>query len=312
MQLTIKQALQQGIAAHKQGNHQEAERLYRAILEVKSSHPDANHNLGVIGVAVGKPIEAIPLFKLALESNPKIEQFWLSYVDALIKLEHIDEAEQVLKDAQQAGVSSEKLDALRQQLKQELSQGSEKARGVLSVSEKRTRLAEKKRNERSIKQDASPSQDRIDTLLGHYQAGRLAEAEPYALSLTQEFPSDPFGWKVLGAILLQTGKLAEALLPMRQSVKLMPQDEVAHSNLGVTLQELGQLDEALASFKRAIGLKPGFAEAHGNLGNILKNLGRLDEAEESHRQAVALKPESAKTHFNLGNTLVELGNSTRL
>ena len=92
MELTVDQALQQGVAAHKEGNLQDAERLYRAILQAQPNHPDANHNLGVLAVAVGKPLEAIPLFKLALEANPKVEQFWLSYIDALIKLERFDKA----------------------------------------------------------------------------------------------------------------------------------------------------------------------------------------------------------------------------
>ena len=33
MELTIEQALQQGVAAHKEGNLKDAERLYRAILQ---------------------------------------------------------------------------------------------------------------------------------------------------------------------------------------------------------------------------------------------------------------------------------------
>ena len=90
MALTIDQALQQGVAAHKEGKLQDSERLYRGILQVQPKHPDANHNLGVLAVAVGKPLEAIPLFKLALEANPTIEQFWLSYIDALIKIERFD------------------------------------------------------------------------------------------------------------------------------------------------------------------------------------------------------------------------------
>ena len=75
MELTLDQALQQGIAAHREGKLQDAERLYRAILLMQPSHPDANHNLGVLAVAIGKPLEAIPFFKLALEASPKIEQF---------------------------------------------------------------------------------------------------------------------------------------------------------------------------------------------------------------------------------------------
>ena len=97
MELTIAQALQQGIAAHKEGKVQEAERLYRAILQAQPLHPDANHHLGVLAVSVNKADAALPLFKTALEANPKIEQFWLSYIDALIKEEQFDTAKQVVE-----------------------------------------------------------------------------------------------------------------------------------------------------------------------------------------------------------------------
>lgn len=73
MELTIEQALQQGVGAHKEGKLQEAERLYHAILQAQPAHPDANHNLGVIAVSVNKAGAALPLFKTALEANPKID-----------------------------------------------------------------------------------------------------------------------------------------------------------------------------------------------------------------------------------------------
>ena len=85
MELIIDQALQQSIAAHKAGNLKEAERLYSVILQSQPLHPDANHNLGVLAVSVTKVDVSPPLFKTAPEANPKIEQFWLSYIDALIK-----------------------------------------------------------------------------------------------------------------------------------------------------------------------------------------------------------------------------------
>ena len=115
MELTIEQALQQGIAAHKEGKLQEAERLYRAILQAQPAHPDANHNLGVIAVSVNKADMALPLFKTALEANQKVEQFWLSYIDALIKTEKVDDARQALADAQQAGVTAAKFQIFEEQ-----------------------------------------------------------------------------------------------------------------------------------------------------------------------------------------------------
>ena len=74
MELTIDQALQKGIEAHKAGQVQEADRLYTAIFKAQPKHPDANHNMGVFAVGVGK-VEALPFFKTALEVNP----VWLSF-----------------------------------------------------------------------------------------------------------------------------------------------------------------------------------------------------------------------------------------
>ena len=118
MELTVEQALQQGIAAHKDGKLEEAERLYRAILQSHPAHPDANHNLGVLAVSVNKAEEALPLFKTALEANPKIEQFWLSYADALIKEQQYEAASQVIAEGQKQGFPGENLNALGTQLAQ--------------------------------------------------------------------------------------------------------------------------------------------------------------------------------------------------
>ena len=116
MEITVDQALQQGVVAYKEGKLEEAERLYRDILQSQPLHPEANHNLGVLAVSMNKADTALPLFKAALEADPKIEQFWLSYVDALIKERQFDNANQVLEQAEKQGVKGEKLNILRTQL----------------------------------------------------------------------------------------------------------------------------------------------------------------------------------------------------
>ena len=74
----------------------------------------------------------MPLFKTALEANPKIEQFWLSYIDALIKTEKVDDARQALADAQQAGVTAAKLQIFEEKLQSELSFSSDKPQQEIS------------------------------------------------------------------------------------------------------------------------------------------------------------------------------------
>ncbi len=54
LKLTVAQALQKGIEAQKAGRLQEADKYYTAILKDQPSHPDANNNLGVIAVSIGK------------------------------------------------------------------------------------------------------------------------------------------------------------------------------------------------------------------------------------------------------------------
>ena len=281
MELTIEQALQKGISAHKKGELQEAEHLYRAIIQSQPLHPDANHNLGVLAVSINKAEKALLLFKTALESNPKKEQFWLSYIDALIKEKQFDNAKQVLEQAKKQGVDADRLNSLEVQI----SSRTQKADTTI----------------------LSPPKELLDSLLGYYQNGRLSDAEKLALEITQDFPKHQFAWKVLGAVLGATGRKSEAVDANQTAVALSPQDAAAHSNLGNMLKELGRLDEALASYNQAIALKPDLAEAHYNMGITLKELGRLDEALASYNQAIALKPDLAEAHNNLGVTLQELG-----
>ena len=314
MELTIDQALQQGVAAYKEGKLEEAKRLYQAILQSQPAHPDANHNLGLVAVSVNKADLALPLFKTAVEANPTIEQFWLSYIGALIKENQPETAKNVLAESRKMGLLGDSINALEGQVNQitqpALSTLPEKKKN-LTLKEKRKKIAESKQRKKQAKNkknnDASHSQSQINKFLEHYQSGRYSEAEELAVSITEQFPTYSFGWKALGALLAKAGRNSEAENANQRAVKLSPQDAEAHSNLGNTQQILGKLEEAEANCRRAIELKPDYSEAHCNLGITLKKVGRFEEAEASYRQAIELKPDFPEAHYNLGATLLKLG-----
>ena len=157
MEVTIQQLLQQGVAAHNEGNLQEAERLYRAILHSQPKHPDANHNLGLIAISVNQSAVALPLFKTALEANPKIEQFWLSYLDALVKGKELMLAKKLVKKAKKNGINAKKLE------------------DILSQSAPAMKIK-------------GPPQEEINILFSHYQSGRINDAEKLATSIIQKYP----------------------------------------------------------------------------------------------------------------------------
>ena len=317
MELTNEQALQQAVEAHKAGKLQDAEALYRAILQVQPKHPDANHNLGVLAVSLNKSELAVPLFKTALEANPNQGQFWLSYVDALIKTNQLEIAKSVLEQGKKLGLAGERVDALEVQLtpiavveKSESilqKQASSFTQQRKKVSAKKEKKKNSSSNQTSPNQVPSPSQVEVNVLLQHYQKGQYDLAENLAKTISQKYPNHQFGWKVLGAVFQLTGRLQESLIANQRAVAISPNDVQAHNNLGISLQELGRLEEAEASYNKAIAIKPEYAEAHYNLGNTLKELGRLEVAEASYSKAIAIKPDLAEAHSNLGATLQELG-----
>ena len=118
MELSVAQALQKGIEAHKAGRAQEADQYYTAILKAQPKHPDANHNMGVLAVGVGKVEEALPFFKTALEANSSISQFWLSYINALVRLNRLEDAKAVFDQAKNSGAKGDGFDQIEKSLSQ--------------------------------------------------------------------------------------------------------------------------------------------------------------------------------------------------
>ena len=315
MELTIEQALLSAVEAHRAGNLPDAERLYRAILQAQPNHPDANHNLGVMAVSLNKTEAALPLFKIALEANPSQGQYWLSYIDALIKEKQFDNAKNLLEQGKKVGLVGEKVDALEAKLYLS-AKGSEtfSENNIAAFMQEHKKVSAKKQkrkksppNQTNPNRTQNPYQIDLNALLEHYQNGRYDQAENLAKGITGKYPDHQFGWKVLGAVLKQTGRLQDSLIAIQRSVEISPKDANAHYNLGNTLKVLGRLEHAEASYKKAISIKPNYSEAYSNWGITLHELGRLEEAEKSYKKAISFNSNYAEAHNNLGNTLKELG-----
>lgn len=305
--MTIELTLQRAIEAHRTGKLQDAELLYRAILQTQPKHPDANHNLGILAVSVNQLEVGLSLFETALEANPEKGQFWISYIDALVKDGQFEHAQRALEQAKRLGLAVEHVKKLINQQPAIISEhepappNAKKSRKFTQQSNQVPAKKEKKIhsliNQKGRTQIDSPSQTDVNDLLEHYQEQRYDVAEKLARSIIQRVPNHQLSWKVLAAALKQTGKLLESLSASQTAVKIVPKDAEAHYNLGNTLQELGRTEEAEASFRKALTFKPDFALANYNLGNALKELGRLDEAALRYRKAIALKPDHSEAHY---------------
>ncbi len=269
MNLDSSNALSQGISAQNNGQFQEAARLYRVVLSSEPNNSDAYHNLGIISLVYSKIDEALINFKNAIVNNPKIEQFWISYIQTLIKNNDLLKAKQTLKKARQKGIPKRILYNLNKQIISKI-------------------------------QKPSPSEFGMNNILLSFQSKNYNNAERLSLSMIKQYPSHPFAWKVLSAILRIKGKFDKAIDAHQRNIELDPQDYEGYNNFAITLKEIGRFPEALENYQHAIKLKPDYAEAFNHLGVLFKELGNLEEAETCFINAINSQNDFVEAYNNLG------------
>ena len=243
MNITVGQALEKAEAFYKNGSLQDAERLYRSILAVQPMNSDINYKLGLVLIAAHQYESAILPVKCALETNPKKEKLWLTYIDILVKTGQIEVAKLVLSQAQDLGIDVGKINIY------------EIPFASLDTTDKGNGI--------------TPPEQELIKLLEHVKSACYGDAEKLARSLAAQYPCDNFSWKVLGQVLKQTGRASEAIFTGQKSIEISPFDAEAHFNLGNTFQVLGLFDNAISSFAQVLTFQPDFYDAYSNLGSIL-------------------------------------------
>ena len=315
-ELTIDQALQQGIKAHKAGQLQDADRLYTAILKAQPNHPDANHNMGVLAVGVGKVEQALPFFKTALAASPETAQFWLSYIDALIKLDQLTDAKAVLDQAKSKGSKGDGFDKLEQRLrnvgKKPLLPSATALKAPLQHSnildalklDQAIKLAKRKSNEGSPEEAKSIYQDVLMKFPKNKRASDgLKRLSGGTVSVAYKFQNPPQNQVQALLTLHNQGLLQQVLERAQVLTGQYPEAYIVWNILGAAAAKIGKLDQALFAFQKVISIKPDYADAYNNMGATLRQKGNLKEAIVSYTTALTIKPDYAEAHRNLSNLI---------
>ena len=314
MELTIDEALQKGIESHKAGKIEDAERIYSAILKAQPKHPDANHNMGILSVGAGKIQEALPFFKIALEAKSSVAQFWLSYINSLIKLDRLSEAKAVFDRAKDKGAKGETFDQLEQQLLEkefeinetdtlEIKGSNCPKHNILDTIEldKALRLAKRKLKDGQPEEAKSIYEDILQKFPKHKQA--LIDLQSLIAGVTM-LPKDPPSDLLQPIINLYTqGQLQQALFHATDMLERFPNSVVLYNIAGASNGGLMQFDAAIDNYKQALKIKPDSAEVYNNMGVLLTEMGDRDAAISSYQQALKIEPNYAAAHNNMGNAL---------
>ena len=347
MELTIEQALQQCASIHKKGKFQEAERLYRAILQAQPTNAEANYNMGMLAVGMGKIEESLLFFKAALDANPRTGQFWISYIDALIMLGRKADGRAVFDQAKENGVKGEKFDQLERKLK--VSEANIIGEKVLTSAkpnildtiklDQALRIGKRKSKEGQLKEAQDIYQDilqkfplnkqaliglqlltegeklvpqdpppyQLQPIVNLYNQGHLQQSLAEISYMLETFSKSVFLHNISGACNLGLMQYDAAIESYKQAIKIKPDYADAYNNLGVAQKNVGDLEAAINSYQHALKIKPDYAEAYYNMGNIQNEQGDPEAAIHNYQNALKIKPDYAEAYYNIGNIEKEKG-----
>ena len=279
-EISVDEALRRAISAHKQGEIEQAERLYNAILKSMPNHPDANHNLGVLAKQLNMHERALELFDAAISANPKIEQFWVSKIDTYFQIGDYRLAEQTLNDALHNEIKSNKIKQLQIKLAEHV--------GFNRISQE-------------------PSRDQLKFLVRLHQQKKFDRLVANAHELLSKHTTSLGLHNILGATYSTLENYPFAIKYFKKGLSINPNIAELHFNLGNAYGAIGKLEAALECYSRALNLKKDYVEAAFNAGNIYLAQHDFLSAIKSYKHALEYKNNHVNALVNLGNSYKELG-----
>ena len=180
-------------------------------------HPDANHNLGMLAIGIGKLEESIPFIKKAISANNTVTQYWVSLVDVLIKLQRREEALEIL----------------------------ESAKATLSDNKKINELEQEVRKERFTR----PAKHEINKILTLFKNENIAAALSNIDKLLVKFPSASILYNIQGACYASEKDYDTALSSYKKALKIDPDQAEVFNNMGIVFKDKGDVDLAMINFK---------------------------------------------------------------
>jgi tetratricopeptide (TPR) repeat protein len=280
--LTIAQRLTLGTQHQQAGRRQEAEVLYRSILQEVPQHPYALQLLGVLAYQSGRSEEAVELMLRSI--GPGVPAgFHSNLAAAYLALGRFEEAEASSREA------------LR------INPNLADAHNNLGVSLRRLgRLIEAEQCFRAalrIHPNHADAHCNLGVVLQRQE--KLAEAVGHLQEAVRLAPGNAQAQNDLGGVLLACNLPEKAIPYLREAIRLRPGFAEAHNNLGVALRDMSLFDVADEQFHEALRLNPGCAGAHNNLGFLLESQGKIAEALAEFHECLRLEPNNSQALYRL-------------
>ncbi len=268
-----------GLIAQEKGLHAEAVSYFYKAVTYAPQHFPLFFNLGVSLGALGRFVEAAEAYQRVLKLKPDL-------VEAYIGLGNVywqDNKIELAREAYEKSLTVEEDNVVAQ-----------------------TNLAEIKGDEEALKKLAAKNPQAL------YYLGRRAIARKdyaAALDFLQKADTKIESAEVkllLGEMLLVSRQTDAALTTFYQAYQLEPHNAHIITHIADIEADNGNLGEAEKLYRRAIEVDAQNLSAHANLANLLCRKKRTVEALEEYRQAVLIAPETPELSYNLALILKSL------
>jgi tetratricopeptide (TPR) repeat protein len=250
--MTISQALEMAMTAHRAGRMQEAESVYRQILQHQPNNADALHLLGVLAQQCGQPQPAVELMEKSLAINPNNSAALTNLGEAYRVTGRLENAQAVL----QKSLS--------------LNPNSAEAIGNLGIVFSDMGKTDEAVNCYNRSLALNPNQPQVLNNLGNASLSRTKYDEALAiyeraLRLDPKFAD---GHNNRGSALEHLARLEEAFAAYTHAVELNPNFAIACNNAGNVARRLCQWDLAVQWCSRSLQINPSYEPARWNIGLI--------------------------------------------
>ena len=285
---TIADTLVNAVQLHQSGDLQQAEKLYKQLLQSNPDDPALLHSLGVVAYQTGKHDKAVELITKAIAGNQRIPQF---HNTLGLVFEAFGKFEKAIAAYQQA-VS----------LKPDYAEAYHNMAIAVQSQGRYADAVEKCIQALSLRPDYAQAYNTMAFSLE--KQNHFADAiENYRKAIHYK-PDFVEAYNHLGVLLNDQGRSSEAIENYRLALGFDAKYAELYNNLGIALKEQEQFAEAIENFKYALRLEPEFAEAYYNLANSLRDQGLCAEAIDKYRKAIQLKTDYAQAHWNMSLALL--------
>jgi tetratricopeptide (TPR) repeat protein len=291
--------IEQALSAHRAGNLDEAEKLYRAVLARDARDFDALHMLGIICAQQQKYAEAEQLIGKALAIDARVPQAMHNYANVLSKLKRYEEAIRYYDKILALAPNIAPVHSDRGNAKREIGQIED---AIASY-------------QRAIALNPNFTAALCNLAQALVDLYRLDEAEALVKRAMAVDPNYPSAARALGRIAFERGDLTAALTATERAIALNPDEADAYNDLGNTLRDLGRLEEANAAYEKSIALRPDQTPLYfGLVDNKKLNAGdpHIAALEKIAANAESLPPlERIFLDFSLGKAYADSGEQRR-